>query len=140
MKKGEQKKEYRMETLKKDLEHLLTLSNTPEFDTELKRLQSIYTKENEKAYIKEFILNGLNDVKKEIKKLDVKMQLAEISEFINMSYIAKHYFNRSKQWLSQRINGNVVSGKPRYLSDEEKQTLNFALQDLSKRIKTVQIS
>lgn len=129
-----------MENLRKDLENLLTLSNTPEFNTELKRLQSVYTEESEKTYIKNFILNGLNDVEKEIKKLDVKIQLAEISEFINMSYIAKHYFNRSKQWLSQRINGNVVGGKPRYLSEKEKETLNFALQDLSKRIKTVQVS
>lgn len=129
-----------MENLRKDLENLLTLSNTPEFNTELKRLQSVYTEESEKTYIKNFILNGLNDVEKEIKKLDVKIQLAEISEFINMSYIAKHYFNRSKQWLSQRINGNVVGGKPRYLSEKEKEILNFALQDLSKRIKTVQVS
>ncbi len=129
-----------MEKLHEDLKKLMSLSGTDKFDAELKHLRSVYTKDDEKAEIKKFIINGLNDTKQEIKALNVKMQLAEITEFINMSYIAKHYFNKSKQWLSQRINGNVVSGKPRFLSEKEKETLNFALQDLSNKIKSVQVS
>ncbi|MDO4783098.1 MAG: DUF5053 domain-containing protein [Capnocytophaga felis] len=128
-----------MKLIEKELEKLMQLSGTPDFDTELDRLKTIYTSDEDRKQIKAFVLNGLNNVEKEIKTLDVKLQLAEISEFINMSYIAKHYFNRSKQWLSQRLNGNIVGGKPRYLSESEKQTLNNALKDLSQRINAVEV-
>lgn len=129
-----------MKPIEKELEKLMQLSGTDKFDTELERLKNTYTSEDDRKIVKKFIINGLANAENEIKEIDIKMQLAEISQFINMSYIAKHYFNRSKQWLSQRINGNVVSGKPRYLSESEKQTLNNALRDLSKRINAVQVS
>lgn len=51
-----------------------------------------------------------------------------------MSYIAKNYFNKTKSWLSQRINGNDVNGKPARFTPEEIDTLNKAFSDLSQKL------
>lgn len=39
-----------------------------------------------------------------------------------MSYIAEHYFGKSRQWLYQRINGNIVNGKPADFTPDELKT------------------
>lgn len=38
-------------------------------------------------------------------------KLGELPEAISFSYIAKKYFGKSRNWLYQRINGNIVNGK-----------------------------
>ena len=74
------------------------------------------------------------------KALRVKEQLLIISDIISMSYIAKNYFNKSKSWLSQRINEFDVNGKPAKFTQEEISTLNFAFDDISKKVGSVRIS
>ena len=74
------------------------------------------------------------------KALRVKEQLLNISDIISMSYIAKNYFNKSKSWLSQRVNEFDVNGKPAKFTTEEISTLNFAFDDISKKIGAVRIS
>lgn len=73
----------------------------------------------------------------ELKEINIKASLEEVSEFISLSYVAKKYFNKSKEWLYQRINGYTVNGKPAQFTNEEIGTLNYALQDLSKKIGSV---
>jgi len=74
------------------------------------------------------------------KALKVKEQLSQISDIVSMSYIAKNYFNKSKSWLSQRVNEFDVNGKPAKFTQEEISTLNFAFDDISKKIGSVRIS
>jgi len=74
------------------------------------------------------------------KELKIKEQLSQISEIISMAYIAKTYFNKSKSWLSQRINEFDVNGKPAKFMPEEIDTLNFAIKDISSKLGTVRIS
>ena len=74
------------------------------------------------------------------KELKIKEQLSQISEIISMAYIAKTYFNKSKSWLSQRINEFDVNGKPAKFMPEEIETLNFAIKDISSKLGTVRIS
>jgi hypothetical protein len=74
------------------------------------------------------------------KKLKVKEQMLEISEIVSMSYIAKTYFNKTKSWLSQRINELNVNGKPAQFTKEELETLNAAFQDISKKTGAFRIS
>ena len=74
------------------------------------------------------------------KELMIKEQLSQISEMISMTYIAKIYFNKSKSWLSQRINEFEVNGKPAKFLPEEVDTLNFAIKDISKKLDSVSIS
>jgi len=76
----------------------------------------------------------------DIKELKIKEQIAKISEIISMAYISKHYFNKSKSWMSQRINELDVNGKPAKFTSEEVDRLNFAIQDISSKLGTVRIS
>ena len=67
------------------------------------------------------------------KRLKIKEQMHEVSEIVSMSYIAKTYFNKTKSWLSQRINELNVNGKPAKFTPEELEILNAAFQDISKK-------
>ncbi len=73
------------------------------------------------------------------KKLRVKEQIQELSEIVSMSYIAKTYFNKTKSWMSQRINELNVNGKPAQFSQEEIKILNEAIKDISYKIGSYQI-
>jgi hypothetical protein len=68
------------------------------------------------------------------REVELKAKLKVVSKIINLSYIAKTYFNHTRQWLYQRINGNIVDGKKRRFTDEQIKMLNFALRDISKKI------
>lgn len=73
-------------------------------------------------------------------ELVLKSQLKEILPVLSVSYIAKNYFNKSRQWFYQKLNGNIVNGKPAKFTKEEIETLNFALKDLSKKIGSLEVS
>ena len=66
-----------------------------------------------------------------IEELKVLVDLADVTEIVSISYIAKKYFNKSRAWLAQRINGNIVNGKPAQFSSDELKTLKTALEDIS---------
>ena len=68
------------------------------------------------------------------KTLKVREQIEKISAIISMTYIANTYFNKSKSWLSQRINELPVNGKPVKFLPNEIDTLNYAFADISKQI------
>lgn len=132
-----------MKDLKKDLTELKTLSG----DTFMKKaaeMKKLYTSPDEVAEIHRFIAGGFDEIENELTELKdevlVRQQLDEVVKFVNLSYIAEHYFNKSRAWLSQRINGHIVGGKPRYLSDKDKETLNFALKDMSKKLGSLVVS
>jgi len=76
----------------------------------------------------------------DVKKLKIKEQMQEISQIVSMSYIASTYFNKTKSWLSQRINELNVNGKPAKFTDEEIETLNTAFQDISRKIGAFRVS
>ncbi len=73
-------------------------------------------------------------------KVKARNQLGSVIEVLPLSYIATHYFNKSRSWLYQKLNGYNVNGKPACFSEEEKEIFNFAVQDLSKKIGSVAIS
>ena len=61
-------------------------------------------------------------------------KLGELPEAISFSYIAKKYFGKSRNWLYQRINGNIVNGKKARFTDNELKTFLNALNDVSEMI------
>jgi len=73
-------------------------------------------------------------------ELVLKTQLNELLPIISISYIAKTYFSKSRQWFYQKLNGNIVNGKPAKFTEEEIKTLNFALKDISEKIGAVKVS
>ena len=73
-------------------------------------------------------------MKQAIEEHLLREQLGPLAEALNMSYIARTYFGKSRSWLSQRLNGSVVNGKRASMTDEEKATLTSALQDIQSQI------
>ena len=55
---------------------------------------------------------GLRAIKNELQDVKLALELGDIANAISLSYIAKAYFGKSKNWLYQRLNGNKVNGKP----------------------------
>ena len=129
--------------LRQELELLKQELGTPAFDEHLDRMEGYYTSEEDKALINEYVQlmradigNELDEVKKEA---EVLKTVKSISEMISFKYIAETYFNKSKAWFSQRLNGNKVHGKVCRFSEDELQTLRYALQDISKKIGSLSI-
>jgi len=86
------------------------------------------------------LLMCVKDSTMQAKELQVRKQMECILSTLSVSYIAKEYFHRSKEWFYQRLNGNIVNGKPAKFTPEELKTLDFALQDISKKIGAVRVS
>lgn len=99
--------------------------------------------DEEKQLISEAFIKGANEACARADKLidDVlRNKLDSIYESVSWSYIARTYFNKSRAWLSQRINGLMIHGKEAQFTHEEKQTLLQALRDISGRIeRTAQV-
>ena len=67
--------------------------------------------------------------------LDIrKFPGAEVLEHINCAYVARRFFNRTRAWFIQRLNNNIVNGKPVSFTDAELRTLRSALRTLSNEI------
>ena len=132
--------------LKKELEELekLPAGDNEAFEKQLNFLYENFSSEEEKEMITNTILSELEETGKMvddfIEEAKIKMQLIEVSEIVSLSYIAKKYFHKTRNWLYQKINGSVVNGKPTRFTSEEIDTLNFALQDISKKIGSTVIS
>ena len=71
------------------------------------------------------------------RQIQVRKQLESILPFISVSALAKSYFGKSSSWFYQRLNGNVVHGKPAVFTEEELKILNYALQDISMKLSNV---
>lgn len=67
-------------------------------------------------------------------------KLGEISKVISLSYIAKKYFGKSRNWLYQRLNGYLVNGKPARFTDEERKKFVTAINDISDMLKKISLS
>ena len=59
---------------------------------------------------------------------------------ISLSYIAKKYFGKSRNWLYQRINGYMVNGKRAEFTQNEFRTFLDALDDIGTTIRNISSS
>ena len=91
-------------------------------------------------YIGSVIRESLENTNSFIEETKVKMQLMEITEIVSLSYIAKNYFQKTRTWLYQKINGNKINGKAASFTKEEINTLNYAIQDISKKLGSTVVS
>ena len=128
---------------------------------ELEKLKELYFGENSELFEKQYLsisdnfpdeLEEVNNYMKNvidssiakkqafIEETKIKMQLMEVTEIVSLSYIAKKYFNKTRTWLYQKVNGNKVNGKAAVFTQEEISTLNFAIQDISKKLSSTVIS
>ncbi len=108
--------------------------------TEIKNACS--THEEEKL-VEDFVGARLPKLTADVDRLyddAIKFQLEEVGDMLNLSYIAKTYFKKSRAWLSQRVNGNNVNGRPCRFTQEELNTFNFALRDMSAKLSNLNVS
>lgn len=86
------------------------------------------------------VLSQITETNDRAKEIVVKEQIREILPVISLSFVAKEYFGKTKEWLYQRINGNIVNGKPAKFTTEEKMTLNLALKDIAEKLMKISVS
>jgi predicted thioredoxin/glutaredoxin len=120
--------------------------NDAEFSIQADFIRANFTSQEDEKIINNFIASALENISEKTEKLIreagsilIREQLKEASEIISMSYIAKKYFNKSRAWLYQKVNGNLKNGKQVKFSPAEIETFNFALQDISKKIGSITI-
>ena len=56
---------------------------------------------------------------------------AQVLDTINCAAISDRFFNRSRAWLTQRLNNNIVNGKPASFTPEELLKLRTSLKVLA---------
>ena len=129
-------------TTSKKFEELKELDINAVSDLEREKLNFEFEKlaDEDPAGFEAAVIASAKKTLEDAKTLKIKQQLEEITEIISMTYIAKTYFNKSKSWLSQRINELPVNGKPVKFLPKEVDTLNYAFMDISKKIGTFRIS
>ena len=91
-------------------------------------------------YVESILKKATDELDVKINEISAKVQLAEYTNILPLAYISKHYFNKTKEWLYQRINGNIVNGRPAKFTENEKSIFNNALQDISKKIGSINIA
>lgn len=128
-----------MEAKFKDLKQQYIKATTVEEKNKIKKQILSLNEENAETF-GDIMLNDIKETNVKVSTLLVKEQLKDILSIISISYIATEYFNKSKDWLYQRINGNIVNGKPAKFNKKEIDVLNYALQDISKKIGSVSAS
>lgn len=79
-------------------------------------------------------IDGLDKVLTDGAEMIARHRLGNVPEAISFSYIAKTYFGKSRGWLMQKVNGNVVNGKQAAFTNEERKQFRAALQDISKQL------
>ncbi len=71
--------------------------------------------------------------------INVREILGDVAEAINLSYIAKCYFNKDRTWLYQRLNNATVNGKPAAFTEAELKRLSDSLEELSNKIHQISV-
>ena len=138
---------------------------TPELQAEFERFKKLRTDEEKLAFQKErqsrldamtergrkayleVTEKALQETVKEARRFVERAEdallrdkLGDIPEVISLSYIAKKYFGKSRNWLYQRINGYLVNGKPARFTDEERKKFVAAINDISDMLKKTSLS
>lgn len=124
----------KVKELKDKFSRATTLEEKQQIQKETDQLRT----ENPQAWA-DAMLECITESADRAEKLVAKKRLDEISNIISISYIAKEYFGKTPQWFYQRLNENIVNGKPATFTEDEIKTLNFALKDISKKIGSVSI-
>lgn len=85
-------------------------------------------------------ISNLKEAQELVEVATVRNKLEPILKYVSLSEIASKYFGKTRQWLYQRINGNLVNGMPAKFTSEELKVLKKALNDVSEDIKQVALS
>lgn len=103
------------------------------FQEERARKVEAMSKDEQAAFVKA-THKAVGAIKDELEDIKITLELGDVANALSLSYIAKAYFGKSRNWLYQRLNGHKVNGKPAQFTEEERKRFADALLDLSRRI------
>lgn len=72
----------------------------------------------------------LDNVENSLASYTMHERLGALTEVVNLAYIARHYFGKTRQWLYQRLKGQLVNGKPAAFTESEEATFIKALHEI----------
>lgn len=78
----------------------------------------------------------LDNVEKSLASYTMHERMGALTEVVNLAYIARHYFGKTRQWLYQRLKGQIVNGKPATFTASEEATFMKALQEIGLQLAT----
>ncbi|GAB6007989.1 DUF5053 domain-containing protein [Dysgonomonas reticulitermitis] len=113
-----------IEELKEKFRNAKTEKDFAEIDKEMNILSS-------KDGFAESMLDSIRDTNSEIQEILLREKLKEVLPVISVSHLAKTYFHKTPQWFYQRLNGNIVNGKPASFTKDELNVLKNALTDIT---------
>lgn len=76
----------------------------------------------------------LDNVEQSVAAYTLHERMGSLTEVINIAYIARNYFGKTRQWLYQRLKGQTVNGKPASFTPDEEATFICALNDIGLKI------
>ena len=82
---------------------------------------------------------SLDTIEDSIAEYSIQQKMSELYNAINLSYIARCYFGKSRSWLYQRIKGYNVNGKKAKFTQDEKQVFINALNDIKNKIEALNL-
>ena len=132
-----------MEKAKELIKEMRTLMGKTDARSEQRRqVIALWFKDNSTpendALFDDFITKGVGQVAEELESIRHQLEADEY-KLLPLSYIATHYFGKSKAWLYQRVNGLKVRGRRYTLNEEQRAIFNNAVQDISRRIGSISI-
>lgn len=106
-------------------------------DEMMSRAFALAETQDERREAGAYLIAAIN--KRKRPDVDVKGILGDVADALNLSYIAKHYFDKDRTWLYQRLNQSIVNGKPAAFSQAELKRLSDSLDELSNKIHQISV-
>lgn len=70
----------------------------------------------------------------------MELKESDIFNILKASYIAERFFNKSRFWISQKINHNIKNGKREDFTEDEWHTLKNAIQTIANELEELAYS
>lgn len=132
----EERTKERIRTLVRNLDKIRTKEGQEWMDKEFELICSEVPLEERRQcgqLLKEELKNRRMEIFKR-NEINVRGEMGELMQALNMSYIAREFFHKDRSWLAQRLNGNIVNGKPSAFTEEELKTFRSALINIQNRL------
>lgn len=121
--------------LKSIIDHAVASATSEESDVLMRQAFALAATPEEKREAGAYLREAMGRRKRP--DIDARGILGEAAEALNLSYIAKRYFNKDRTWLYQRLNRSMVNGKPAAFTENELRILSDSLRELSHIIQQI---
>lgn len=78
----------------------------------------------------------LDNIEQSLDTYTVHARMGALTEAVNLAYIARKYFGKTRQWLYQRLKGQIVNGKAAAFTPKERETFVKALNEIGVQLAT----